>query len=62
MSIKSEIKEEQEAWLASGKSLDEYFEYQKERSENVVYVQPKKARYKGVYLYVVDVIVNNSQL
>ena len=60
MSIKSEIREEREDWLKSGKSIEEFYKFQKEKSENVVYKSLKKARYKGVDLREKDVIVNNG--
>ena len=60
MSIKSEIKQEREDWLKSGKSIEEFYRFQKEKSENVVYNPLKKARYKGVELCENDIIVNSG--
>lgn len=60
MSLKSEIREEREEWLQSGKSIYEFYKYQQEKSKNVVYKPLKKARYKGVELCENDIIVNNS--
>lgn len=61
MSIRSEIKEEREAWLKSGKSIQDFYNNQKERSENVVYTPLKKARYKGVELCEGDILLRDNK-
>ena len=58
MSIKTEIKEEREYWLKSGKSIEEYYFHQ-ESKKNIVYPPLKKVIYKGIELCENDLIKNN---
>lgn len=60
MSIRSEVREEREDWLKSGRPIGEFYKMKKEQSENVVYTSLKQARYKGIELCENDIIVNSG--
>lgn len=52
-------KEEQEEFIQSGLTWEEFQAKKKYESENIVYKQLKKARYKGIELCEGDMITND---